>query len=92
MDSSRRWLDHAACLGHGVIFTGSKDAGPWHAEAKRICGTCVVRPDCLVEALSTEGRSGTAARAVVRGGMSPYQRARLTPEATALLIAKGGRL
>ncbi|MYV56479.1 WhiB family transcriptional regulator [Streptomyces sp. SID3212] len=91
MDSSRAWLDHAACLGHDLLFVGTRDAEPRHREAKRICTPCEVRPECLVDALSTEGRLGSTARAVVRGGMGPYQRAQLSAEATAHLIEKGGR-
>ena len=50
-----RWWDHAACKGMDLnlfIFEpGERFSKARIAEAKAVCSTCVVRPECLAESL-----------------------------------------
>ena len=50
-----RWWDHAACKGMDLnlfIFEpGERYARKRISEAKAVCATCVVRPECLAESL-----------------------------------------
>jgi WhiB family redox-sensing transcriptional regulator len=47
------------------------------AEARTICLSCPVRPDCLEDAMQREGDADRGNRAGVWGGLSPGQRAAL---------------
>jgi WhiB family redox-sensing transcriptional regulator len=50
-----RWWDHAACRGMDLslfIFEpGERYSRKRIAEAKAVCATCFVRPECLAESL-----------------------------------------
>ena len=67
--SLRAWVDDALCAQTDPeIFFPAK--GTATKAAVRICGTCLVRPQCLTEALAGEPSWG------LWGGMTPQQRAR----------------
>ena len=50
-----RWWDHAACKGMDlamfIIEPGERYSKTRIKEAKAVCATCIVRPECLAEAL-----------------------------------------
>jgi WhiB family redox-sensing transcriptional regulator len=66
------WLPEARCIGNDpeLFFpVGTSDAAlAQTAEAKHICGTCSVRPDCLEWALATFQDAG------VWGGLDEEER------------------
>ena len=71
------WRDRAACLGK----THLEWDGPLTPELFRICMTCPVRDECLIEALDHEERSdagvwggtGPEERRPIRKGADPYE-------------------
>ncbi|MFE9845824.1 WhiB family transcriptional regulator [Streptomyces goshikiensis] len=69
-----RWHFHAACSGQPEIFS-PLSGEPDTTKAKRICATCPVLDTCLTDAMSGEGRDPQWARAGVRGGLTPRERA-----------------
>lgn len=73
------WRDRAACLGKAALFLPRRDYGPDYIastlDAKRICERCPVRQACLDEAMATERADLGTARAGVRGGLTPQERA-----------------
>lgn len=62
------WTDHAACVGAdpGVWFPGK--GAHSDREAKRICGACPVRRDCLEHALENSEQFG------IWGGLNEKER------------------
>ena len=50
-----RWWDHAACRGMDlnlfILEVGERYSRKKIAEAKAVCATCLVRPECLAESL-----------------------------------------
>jgi WhiB family redox-sensing transcriptional regulator len=56
MSDSPMWHRQAACLGHPLEwwFPGKEDGGKKARWAKRICGRCAVRRECLAFALRTQ--------------------------------------
>ncbi|XVQ10606.1 WhiB family transcriptional regulator [Spirillospora sp. CA-255316] len=59
------WMDEADCVGSWeLFFPDHSDPGP----AKRICGGCPVRGQCLAYALRAGERHG------IWGGMTPGER------------------
>lgn len=72
------WQDSALCREVGPeLFTGDLNTGEDVRAAKRICGQCPARRDCLDAALREEAGKPSTARAGIRGGASPRQRARM---------------
>lgn len=75
---TRSWREDAACL--------SRDPWMWRLWdeaddlARDICLLCPVREACLEDAMATEGRDAYSARSGLRGGLTPWQRARLARE------------
>lgn len=77
------WRDDAACRGMGNLFLPPVDRGSDRSsdhvarsiEAKKVCARCPVLQDCLDEAMATEVGNDAKARAGVRGGLTPEQRA-----------------
>lgn len=73
------WRDDAACTGWAALFLPRTDHGADYikgaATAKTICDRCPVRDNCLDDAMTTEGASDERARAGVRGGLTPKERA-----------------
>lgn len=69
------WADQALCaeVGFDLFFPeGPAMAYTKTAEqAKSVCASCAVRPECLEHALTTDERYG------IWGGMDPSERARL---------------
>ena len=66
------WRDDAACIGLGELFfptatyrppTAAHDGAAWH-EARTLCNSCDVRPECLEDALQHEEWG-------MRGGLTP---------------------
>ena len=51
-----RWWDHAACKGMDlnlfIIEPGERFSKARIKEAKAVCATCFVRPECLAESLN----------------------------------------
>lgn len=81
------WHALAACTGmdDAVFFPG--DAPDCHDRieaAKKVCGACPVRRECLDDALTWEMAS---ARVGVRGGLSAAERQRLAVERTSSGVA-----
>ena len=59
--------------------------GAGYGEARRICGRCPVRDECLADALQREGVAFREYRGGMWGGLSPGQRAdRAREEVTAM--------
>ncbi|MFC9429303.1 WhiB family transcriptional regulator [Streptomyces sp. NPDC056987] len=94
--SSSRWRLAAACLPFADLFIpdgegreSSGEANRRNREAKVICVPCPVRRECLSDALRTERTDSPYQRAVVRGGMSPHQRATLSAVDRERLILEG---
>ncbi|MGW7435668.1 WhiB family transcriptional regulator [Streptomyces sp. NPDC054849] len=73
------WRDDAACLGRAALFLPRQDYGPEYiasvVAAKRVCDRCPVRLACLDDAMATERADDERARAGVRGGLTPQERA-----------------
>jgi WhiB family redox-sensing transcriptional regulator len=70
------WTDHARCReADPELWFPTRDdrgdSGELYAEARRICGWCEVRPECLAHALGRDDRYG------MWGGLTPKERARL---------------
>ncbi|MFE2940991.1 WhiB family transcriptional regulator [Streptomyces sp. NPDC059255] len=94
--SSSSWRLAAVCVPFADLFIpdgetreGSGEANRRNRAAKGICVPCPVRRECLSDALSTEGTDSPYQRAVVRGGMSPHQRATLSVVDRERLIREG---
>jgi WhiB family redox-sensing transcriptional regulator len=66
------WAKDAACNGYDLddFFTEAKAGIAW---AKRVCGLCPVREECLAEALRAEYGS----RYGIYGGLTPDERTEL---------------
>lgn len=60
------WWSDAACRGLGVDFFATDEA-----PAKAICARCIVRLDCLADAVERRDRDG------IWGGLNPRERAAL---------------
>lgn len=73
MEGSSNWRNRAACLGQDVATFFPARGGPAPA-AKRICGQCPVRLDCLRLALRGDELG-------VFGGFTRRERNRLVREA-----------
>lgn len=69
------WERRAACQTTDTDLFFTNDEGEYaegqEDSAKRVCGSCIVRKDCLVAALATGERFG------IRGGLTPKERRRL---------------
>jgi hypothetical protein len=70
------WRDSAACAGADPEMFLAETGGEAQA-AKSVCAACPVRAACLEAALTEEKDNPAPARAGIRGGMSPKQRAAL---------------
>ncbi|MFD6425082.1 WhiB family transcriptional regulator [Streptomyces sp. NPDC060198] len=70
--------DLAACRGMDTNLwfpegrTNTADKA--RAEAKAICLACLIREDCLGDALDEEEGTGASTRQGIRGGLTPRQR------------------
>jgi WhiB family redox-sensing transcriptional regulator len=78
------WVEHALCREIGpALFERADDDSPGgghrYDDARQVCGRCVVRAQCLDEAMRREGGSSHEYRSGMFGGMSPRQRARHYP-------------
>lgn len=76
------WTDEAACRNGdvNVFFPHNEHLGPGgvsYRAAKAICAGCIVRDECLDEAMREEGGRSSTARHGCRGGLTPEGRARL---------------
>jgi len=85
-----RWWDHAACKGMDlamfIIEPGERYSKARIKEAKAVCATCVVRPECLAEALKY---STTMLECYgIWGGLTWKERSQLIP-ATPLVYRDG---
>ncbi|MCA1229947.1 WhiB family transcriptional regulator [Saccharopolyspora sp. 6M] len=70
------WHERAACADDPEPV----DGGHWRIEqARRLCGGCPVRRECLADAIAWETRSATRAATTVgtRGGLTATERAAL---------------
>ncbi|MFI8360762.1 WhiB family transcriptional regulator [Streptomyces sp. NPDC085612] len=78
-DRAPNWRDTAACLGQAALFLPRRDTGPEYVAsmvaAKKVCEHCPVQQACLDEAMATERADTENARAGVRGGLTPQERA-----------------
>lgn len=74
--STRGWMDQALCgnVDPSVFFPVK---GGSSREAKRICGICPVKQQCLDFALERESQHDASVMAGIYGGLSPKQRAEL---------------
>ena len=85
-----RWWDHAACKGMDldlfIIEPGERFSKARIAEAKAVCATCVVRPECLADSLKY---STTQLECYgIWGGLTWKERSHLIP-ATPLVYRDG---
>lgn len=71
---SRAWIDKAACIAEEGLFD---DPDPRAIPLqKAICAACIVRRECLDDAMSFE-KGGVWNRHLVWGGLTPEERAEL---------------
>lgn len=72
------WVADAACAtaGFGLADAWFPDKGSSTREAKAVCGTCIVRAECLTWALEHNERHG------VWGGLSERERRALRGDTT----------
>lgn len=79
IERAPHWRDTAACIGQSALFLPRTEYGPEYiastVNAKRVCESCPVRQACLDEAMATERADVEGARAGVRGGLTPQERA-----------------
>ena len=85
-----RWWDHAACKGMDlnlfIIEPGERFSKARIAEAKAVCATCFVRPECLADSLKY---STTQLECYgIWGGLTWKERSHLIP-ATPLVYRDG---
>lgn len=72
-----RWRDFAECLGMEVDdFYPFATAEEWEQEALFFCHRCVVRSECLEDALTVESRPNVAVWGV-RGGVPEKERRKM---------------
>lgn len=76
------WWHDAACVevGPHMFFPDPYDPGSraYVKEAKAVCAMCPVRAECLEDAIASEIQQASWERVFgVRGGMAPWERARL---------------
>ncbi len=72
-------MGDARCLDPDPHVFFPEGQGASNEPAKRVCRTCDVRAECLAKAAREEiGLSGND-RWAVFGGLSPWQRARISP-------------
>jgi WhiB family redox-sensing transcriptional regulator len=71
----RRWQDAALC-GQTDPESFFPEKGGSTRQAKKVCGSCEVRAECLEYALDTDQRFG------IWGGMSERERRRLRRQAS----------
>lgn len=69
-DPELAWMEHAKCLDADPDAFFPEKGGSTR-EAKRICGACEVREECLSYALANDERFG------IWGGMSERERRRM---------------
>jgi WhiB family redox-sensing transcriptional regulator len=68
-----RWMRDAACRGQGFdTWFPTDEVGEQAESARRVCGGCAVRAECLEYALEARVRHG------LWGGLSTRERAALT--------------
>lgn len=65
----------AACVGFLSLFDREDKVSL--EQARTVCATCPIRPQCLTDAMREEGHVDEWRRAGVRGGLTPNERARL---------------
>ena len=65
------WVDQAACSGMNGDLWFLDDKTGSYGEARAVCRTCPVRPDCLTYALENKINHG------MWGGLNPVQRRQL---------------
>lgn len=70
------WRNEAACLNHTAVFFPKIETATALATARRVCGICPVRTECLDDAIAHE-TGGSECRSGIRGGKDPVQRATL---------------
>jgi len=75
LEPAGQWVHRSACIGHeDEMFPDNNETGI--ANAKRICGPCPVRRNCLADALRTgDNEHG------IRGGLKPCERRALARQA-----------
>ena len=73
-----RWYSQAACRGTSSPedFFPEKEEYEKMQRALRVCRGCMVKRECLLEALTTESRRGYRYTFGIRGGWLPWQRNR----------------
>ncbi|MFD4943058.1 WhiB family transcriptional regulator [Streptomyces sp. NPDC058409] len=72
------WRANAACRRYPDVFLPPRSEGEGRpGQARQICATCPVRPECLTSAMTEEGNADHHRRAGVRGGLTPAERASL---------------
>ena len=79
------WMDRALCaqVDPALFFPGKKgDGSNTTAQAKKVCKSCDVQPECLestldYEAAVTNGGHSSGAFIGVYGGLSPVERRKI---------------
>lgn len=89
--SGIEWRDHAACrTANPETFFPAAEGGPVYeaqvAAAKQVCAGCLVRSQCLAEALVMRIPFGIA------GGLTPEERRDLTPARRSAAAGQRARL
>lgn len=71
---STEWRDLALCREIGDFHLWFPGKGGTARPAKSVCGRCVVRDECLTEAMAEESQYGAMERHGIRGGLTPNER------------------
>ena len=80
-DQKESWQDKSLCatIGTEVFFPTQKGD---YADARKICGRCDVREDCLRYILKIEGKKKLSQREGMFAGLTPGQRLKLSQQYT----------
>ncbi|MCC2321265.1 WhiB family transcriptional regulator [Cellulomonas xiejunii] len=74
------WEDDAACVGDEHFYERDTVTDAVIAHQRRVCGTCTVAADCLLDALAHE-RVQAGWQVSARGGLLAQERRYLTKDA-----------
>lgn len=72
-EPDRAWLKQAACRGKGDVMFPENVVSELD-RARRICGPCPVRDECLEDAMAAEGNATAKGRYGIRAGLTGGQR------------------
>lgn len=69
-----KWMLRGICGDEPFLMSPREDDAKGIEQARRICGNCPVRVDCLTAAMRDEGGTDPYRREGIRGGLTPGER------------------